>query len=188
MCAFFLSLRCSSAVGVGQGHRMIVTIGGQDSALSDPSVTFSYKVPTISTVTGNPLDTRGGVNATITGTNFGPLSGSPEWSFLGASVTGSYGYIDGLQYNASKCWVTTAHSQVQFYMLWCSSLVFCMLLLAFRSYATPQQVPVPITSGWLLSLASPLLCQLEPPVTHCLVFLRWQQVEAQSPLLETQRS
>ena len=59
---------CTAPSGWGSGLNLILTIAGQTSN----SVTFSYKAPTLSTVTVQGLTTVGAVPITLTGDSFGP--------------------------------------------------------------------------------------------------------------------
>lgn len=61
----------SSAEGMGAGHKLLLTVAGQQSAAS--TATLSYAPPAVSGFTPNaPFTTRGGTQLVLQGTNFGP--------------------------------------------------------------------------------------------------------------------
>ena len=58
-----------------------------------PTLTLSYKPPTISSWTAGaqPISTEGGATLTFSGDSFGPGSNSGEWRRLRATITAKYG-------------------------------------------------------------------------------------------------
>ena len=66
------AIRCLTAPGIGANHSLVVSVGGQFSALSN--VTIGYNVPRINGVSGigsRDLDTKGGQVIVFSGTSFG---------------------------------------------------------------------------------------------------------------------
>jgi hypothetical protein len=106
-----VELRCNSSGGVGTGHRWVVVVGGQSSALSAASVTTSYAVPAITglvAVSGpgtlSSMPTSGGTRVRLMGTNLGPVSGNP--------VTARY-LSGSLSFTGVGCVVVTPHVEVE---------------------------------------------------------------------------
>jgi fructose-specific phosphotransferase system component IIB len=91
--------------GVGKNHKWTVNVTSQASPVS--SATSSYATPTISSLSPVVFPTVGATEITITGSGFGPLSTSPVWSALSATIVASYG-TTGTEYVASNCNVTIA--------------------------------------------------------------------------------
>ena len=108
------------APGVGSGHRWLVQVGSQSSALS--VATTSYALPQITTVTPpGLLQTRGGQTVVITGSNFGPgeAPANGDSGGLGVTfashfeVTASYAGEEGWDTYAAACVVTVPHTAIE---------------------------------------------------------------------------
>jgi len=108
------SARCIAPAGVGTNHRWTLYVA-QQQGTSPVSVTTSYAVPTLDTLTSSLMTTDGTTLIKFTGRDFGPLSLDSSWSNLGVSISVSYG-----TYTATGC-VVTGLGNPQ--MMECSSAV-----------------------------------------------------------------
>jgi hypothetical protein len=125
------TVACTSSPAVGAGHRLRITVAGQASNVSTPSVALSYRLPLITSIAGPGADkavTEGGQTVLITGDQFGPATPASADGFPlpGALVpTARYGRTTGpqnasastfpassLRYAAYNCRVTSDHTQV----------------------------------------------------------------------------
>jgi hypothetical protein len=100
-------MACVSAAGVGVGHRWIVSVGGQSSALSDESVFVDYGAPLLRFVYAvgvflTELPTEGDSSIVLEGFNFG------EAVFEGTQV--SSGVADGIF--LVNCTMITPHTKL----------------------------------------------------------------------------
>lgn len=86
-------IRCLSGPGLGANLSLVVSVGGQLSALSPPNVTISYLPPRITGVSGvgsRDLDTKGGQAVTLTLVHSGPAAFSGPGGFYPPPVV-TYG-------------------------------------------------------------------------------------------------
>ena len=100
------TVQCTSVAGVGAGHSWMVTVRGQSTGWQFSSaVNTSYA---LSSVTGFPgitaMNTAGGENVLVSGSNFGPT---------GTSLRCFYRNSLGTMYKCSTCSVSVGSSQVQ---------------------------------------------------------------------------
>src|SRR5207253_1352185 len=85
------TIHCTSAPGVGNNLKWIVTLGGQ--AGNTLTTTTSYAAPAVTTITGaSSLATAVGAPLTITGTSFGPTSLSASF------IVVTYGPSSGAEF------------------------------------------------------------------------------------------
>ncbi|CAE7839292.1 unnamed protein product, partial [Symbiodinium sp. KB8] len=125
-------VECVTAPGIGGGHQWQIAVGGQISAWSGPGIVLSYDVPVIGAVTlpaSVTIDTVGGTEVRLSGTNFGPkelslVDASASEYLLGeapvmkavppAAPQVAYGR-DGAtgHYTARECQVVTPHTLIQ---------------------------------------------------------------------------
>jgi hypothetical protein len=87
------TIECMAGPGVGNGHRWILTIGGQPPMTSPESQTTSYAAATLTSVTvigGGDMNTDGSSTISVIGTSFGPPDGI-IWTALDAEARGTYG-------------------------------------------------------------------------------------------------
>ena len=142
------TITCTSSVGVGADHKWIVTVGGQTSALS--SATLSYTAPAITDVSFasvSTLATAGGESMVLEGTNFGPTTGD--------TVAVSYGGTGGDLFTATSCSVSVANTRIT-----CTSVTGYGSSLTFKvsvgsqtssAYVTSLRYTSPSISGLAVS-------------------------------------
>jgi hypothetical protein len=116
---------CATVEGVGANYSLYLVIGGQDSNSS--RVLVSYKVPTLTSVSGtgaSESSTAGGMGTSnnfacpevlagdavvIRGSNFGPKSASGNYSYIVVDYGGSKANL----YTAVDCQITVPHYQLE---------------------------------------------------------------------------
>jgi len=100
-------IKCLTTHGVGAGHRVVVTVGGQTSAPSDD--VLSYSPPELTSVSGlgaTEAETAGGEEVLLHGRQLGAAAD------VGSSLSATYG-PSGTEFTATDCSVLVAHSTVR---------------------------------------------------------------------------
>jgi hypothetical protein len=97
-------ITCTTVPGVGGGHNIVVSVGGQDSAETGP---ISYAAPAVSAISG-ALTSSGGDEILLYGTNFGPAAS-------GGTISVTYAPTDGTTYTASSCTIVTDNTLIHCY-------------------------------------------------------------------------
>jgi VCBS repeat-containing protein len=123
---------CISSPAVGAGHRLRITVAGQSSDVSLPSVSLAYRAPRITAISGqgsSKAATEGGQSVLLTGDFFGPttpatLDGIPlptalvpavRYGRTGTNASAAFAATfpaSSLRYAAVNCRVTSDHTQV----------------------------------------------------------------------------
>jgi hypothetical protein len=114
------TMQCSTAEGVGNGHAIVMTLGGQRSSVYLANI--SYANPQIASYSGagsNRANTAGGQEVIITGTNFGPgTSNSLYTSYFSTLLRAEYGVqlkdgpFTNLTLQVTSCSVSKPHIEL----------------------------------------------------------------------------
>jgi hypothetical protein len=111
-----LSASCAMAAGVGSGFSVLLSVLNQPAAAAFAS-TLAYSLPQILTpfLSGSGLttmSTQGGAQVIVTGNFFGPAGLLLPNLTTVVSPTAFYGHTGALNYQATDCVVTVAHTQL----------------------------------------------------------------------------